>query len=191
MDAKLNSSAAGGEGVLANFFNSLLNKKTGSPGSPGSLGSGGGGGVGGVAGSPRSGALNGGGTPPDSLLQDKMSVRNDAAAELERLTRSAVKKEMDFSQSDCWIRLALTASVLSFLHTSFGPSEIEMDNVGNVLMAVDVSSEKTMYECVCEWVMSLPFALKDSNCVKLWMEVKIINTRQHHTKQGSDDILSF
>lgn len=103
IDAKLNASAAGGEGVLANFFNSLLNKKTGSPGSPASLGSGGTG----AAGSPRAGALNGsgggggGGTPPESLLQDKMSVRNNAAAELERLTRSAAKKEMDFSQSDC------------------------------------------------------------------------------------------
>ena len=31
------------EGVLANFFNSLLSKKTGSPGSPGGGGGGGGG----------------------------------------------------------------------------------------------------------------------------------------------------
>lgn len=95
IDAKLNASGASGEGVLANFFNSLLNKKTGSPGSPASLGSPGSG----QTGSPRS-TLNG--TPPDSL-QDKMAVRNDAAAELERLTRnaSAAKKEMDFSQSDC------------------------------------------------------------------------------------------
>ena len=30
------SGAAANEGVLANFFNSLLSKKTGSPGSPGS-----------------------------------------------------------------------------------------------------------------------------------------------------------
>lgn len=117
-----------GEGVLANFFNSLLNKKTGSPGgsgsvagSPASLGAnvnaGGntGGGPGSLSGtaSPRSlvGALNG--TPTssfgnaDALLVDKMAVRNDAAAELERLTRTAaaatssVKRDIDFTQSDC------------------------------------------------------------------------------------------
>lgn len=86
IDGKLNAGAAGGEGVLANFFNSLLNKKTGSPGSPSSLGN---------TGSPRS--LNG--TP--ELLQDKITVRNDAAAELERLTRTVSKKEMDFTQTDC------------------------------------------------------------------------------------------
>lgn len=111
IDAKLNASAAGGEGVLANFFNSLLNKKTGSPGSPASLGSGGGGPAGG---SPRGGALNGGGTPPESLMQDKMSVRNDAAAELERLTRNAAKKEMDFSQSDCWTMSFVMSRGVSF-----------------------------------------------------------------------------
>jgi len=32
--------AAANEGVLANFFNSLLSKKTGAPGSPGSPGTG-------------------------------------------------------------------------------------------------------------------------------------------------------
>lgn len=32
--------AAANEGVLANFFNSLLSKKTGAPGSPGSPGAG-------------------------------------------------------------------------------------------------------------------------------------------------------
>lgn len=104
----------GGEGVLANFFNSLLNKKTGTPGSPAaSLGTTiGGGGVGGVSGgfggsqtsTPRSATsvLNDS-SDPSSLLSDKMSVRNDAAAELERLTRtvSSVKREMDFTQSDC------------------------------------------------------------------------------------------
>lgn len=75
--------------MLANFFNSLLNKKTGSPGSPSSMGT--------VGGSPRT-TLNG---TPDAL-QDKITVRNDAAAELERLTRTvSTKKEMDFTQTDC------------------------------------------------------------------------------------------
>lgn len=122
-------STPSGEGVLANFFNSLLNKKTGSPGgvgaSPSSLGAnvgatassgGGGGGPGSLSGNatPRnlSAALNNGGTPLSSLnadaqFVDKMSVRNDAAAELERLTRTAasaaapVKRDIDFTQSDC------------------------------------------------------------------------------------------
>lgn len=113
LDPNRQINTPGGEGVLANFFNSLLNKKTGTPGSPASLGSVGGGGSAGGLGSqtssPRGGgaSLNGGGPPgtPDSmLLSDKMTVRNDAAAELERLTRtvsSSVKREMDFSQSDC------------------------------------------------------------------------------------------
>lgn len=38
MDPKGTGSAQSGEGVLANFFNSLLHKKTGSPGSPGTVG---------------------------------------------------------------------------------------------------------------------------------------------------------
>lgn len=50
-----------------------------------------------VGGSPRT-TLNG---APDPI-QDKITVRNDAAAELERLTRTASsKKEMDFTQTDC------------------------------------------------------------------------------------------
>lgn len=83
MDVKLNPSTPGGEGVLANFFNSLLHKKSGSPGTPQ-----------GVMNSPR--APNG----TDIGTPDKIAVRTDAAAELDRLAR-VVKKEMDFTQSDC------------------------------------------------------------------------------------------
>lgn len=76
----MNAGAPGGEGVLANFFNSLLNKKAGSPGgSPN------------AAASPRS--LNG-----TVDINDITAMRSDAAAELDRLTR---KKEMDCTQSDC------------------------------------------------------------------------------------------
>uniref|UniRef100_A0A1A9V6L6 Dynein light intermediate chain n=1 Tax=Glossina austeni TaxID=7395 RepID=A0A1A9V6L6_GLOAU len=83
MEAKLNTSTPGTEGVLANFFNSLLHKKSGSPATPPSAIS-----------TPRT---NG----SDSLLTpDKLSVRTDAAAELDRLARS-VKKDVDFTQSDC------------------------------------------------------------------------------------------
>jgi len=75
------------EGVLANFFNSLLSKKTGSPG-------------GGAGGATSPGAGGGGGNPslsasPSPMARpitpgtDKASVRNDAAAELERMTRGA------------------------------------------------------------------------------------------------------
>lgn len=83
IDGKLNAGAPGGEGVLANFFNSLLNKKAGSPGgsSPN------------AAASPRS--MNG-----TADISDKTAMRSDAAAELDRLTRN-VKKEMDFTQTDC------------------------------------------------------------------------------------------
>lgn len=60
------------EGVLANFFNSLLSKKTGglAGGPPGPVGA---------------GASPGGGPP------DKAAVRSDAAAELDRLTRNQKK----------------------------------------------------------------------------------------------------
>lgn len=72
-----------GEGVLANFFNSLLHKKAGSPGGP-------------ATSSPR-GSMNG----LDPNTPDKVMMRTDAAAELDRLSRS-VKKEMDFQpSSDC------------------------------------------------------------------------------------------
>lgn len=113
MDAKLNASAAGGEGVLATFFNSLLNKKPGTPGGGGGAGSG----ANSLSGSPslRNGPSDGSAAAAGSL-SDKITVRNDAAAELERLTRNAAnskkeidfneitntaKKEIDFSQTDC------------------------------------------------------------------------------------------
>lgn len=103
--------AATSEGVLANFFNSLLSKKTGGaggvPGSPGQPGgSPGGGGMGpngqimaaspgGIpAGSPGGLPGNGGGgqllATGDNELK-AASVRNDAAAELDRLTRGSKK----------------------------------------------------------------------------------------------------
>lgn len=83
MDAKLNPGTPGSEGVLANFFNSLLNKKSGSPGTP-------------------TGVLNSSRTNGnDSLLSaEKLAVRSDAAAELNRLARS-VNKDVDLSQSEC------------------------------------------------------------------------------------------
>ncbi|KAL9695364.1 hypothetical protein quinque_014649 [Culex quinquefasciatus] len=108
VDGKLNPSTPSGEGVLANFFNSLLHKKSGSP-------AGAGGGAGGVGGtspnlpgtgiSPRA-TTNGAtvGTGPGDLVSasEKLSMRTDAAMELDRLTRS-VKKDLDFgsAQSDC------------------------------------------------------------------------------------------
>merc|ERR1719461_2440000 len=71
------------EGVLANFFNSLLSKKTGGmagsgQGQPGSLAY-----PSGQAASPGPGA-----PPPDDY---KAAVRSDAAAELDRLTRNQKK----------------------------------------------------------------------------------------------------
>lgn len=70
------------EGVLANFFNSLLSKKTGggpgaSPGGPGGPAPGGGG-----------GGRTGTSPHPDDY---KAAVRSDAAAELDRLTRNQKK----------------------------------------------------------------------------------------------------
>lgn len=85
------------EGVLANFFNSLLHKKSGSPVAP-------------PAGTPK--------TPLslDSSV-DKAAMRSDAAAELDRLARgrknstdsstpiadssSAAPSGIDFNASDC------------------------------------------------------------------------------------------
>lgn len=109
VDGKLNPSTPSGEGVLANFFNSLLHKKSGSPAGAGGAG---GGGVGGTSPnlpgtgiSPRA-TTNGGtvGTGPGDLVSasEKLSMRTDAAMELDRLTRS-VKKDLDFgsAQSDC------------------------------------------------------------------------------------------
>lgn len=90
MDSKLTPGGPGGEGVLANFFNSLLSKKANTPGSPG----GGGGGV--APGSPRPSTNGVGETTPD-----RNAMRSDAAAELDRLTRSVKKDEEDFTQSEC------------------------------------------------------------------------------------------
>lgn len=89
MEPRLTPGGPGGEGVLANFFNSLLSKKANVPGSPG------GGGNGGAPGSPRPSTNGVGETTPDRSA----SVRTDAAAELERLARSVQKSEEDFSQS--------------------------------------------------------------------------------------------
>lgn len=82
MDGKMTPGGPGGEGVLANFFNSLLSKKANTtPGSPGNPG-----------------------TRPTNGLADstpeKNTVRTDAAAELDRLAKS-VKKDTDFNQSEC------------------------------------------------------------------------------------------
>lgn len=89
------SSTLGGEGVLANFFNSLLYKKTGSPGGPG--------------GSPRSPADSPSlppsepspSPPSPTVLPDKAAVRSDAAAELDRLTRAKKLPSIDLNASDC------------------------------------------------------------------------------------------
>lgn len=91
MEPRLTPGGPGGEGVLANFFNSLLSKKANVPGSPG----GGNGGGATATGSPRPSTNGVGETTPDR----SSSVRTDAAAELERLARSVQKSEEDFSQS--------------------------------------------------------------------------------------------
>lgn len=77
-------STPGGEGVLANFFNSLLHKKTGgSPSSPMAV----------TTVNKTSG--------PDSLT-DKASMRSDAAAELDKLARGRkLSGGVDFNASDC------------------------------------------------------------------------------------------
>nr|XP_014682659.1 cytoplasmic dynein 1 light intermediate chain 1 [Equus asinus] len=68
------------EGVLANFFNSLLSKKTGSPGGPG---------VGG--GSPGSGAAGGSsGLSPSAKKSGQKPVLSDVHAELDRIARKPV-----------------------------------------------------------------------------------------------------
>ncbi|XP_044268038.1 cytoplasmic dynein 1 light intermediate chain 1 isoform X1 [Tribolium madens] len=77
-------SSPGGEGVLANFFNSLLHKKTGS--------------------SPGNSFVNKPGGPES---MDKATMRSDAAAELDRLARGGKKSGpssgsgVDFNASDC------------------------------------------------------------------------------------------
>uniref|UniRef100_UPI001659115D cytoplasmic dynein 1 light intermediate chain 1 n=1 Tax=Halichoerus grypus TaxID=9711 RepID=UPI001659115D len=68
------------EGVLANFFNSLLSKKTGSPGGPG-VGSG----------SPGGGAGAGSsGLPPSAKKSGQKPVLSDVHAELDRIARKPV-----------------------------------------------------------------------------------------------------
>lgn len=89
MDSKLTPGGPGGEGVLANFFNSLLSKKANVPGSPG-------GGNGATPGSPRPPTNGVGESTPD-----RNTMRTDAAAELDRLTRSVKKDDEEFSQSEC------------------------------------------------------------------------------------------
>ncbi|XP_015709445.1 cytoplasmic dynein 1 light intermediate chain 1 isoform X1 [Coturnix japonica] len=66
------------EGVLANFFNSLLSKKTGSPGGPG-----------GVGGSPGGGSAGGTGSnlPPSAKKSGQKPVLTDVQAELDRISR--------------------------------------------------------------------------------------------------------
>ncbi|KFQ52743.1 Cytoplasmic dynein 1 light intermediate chain 1, partial [Pelecanus crispus] len=66
------------EGVLANFFNSLLSKKTGSPGGPGSVGGSPGGGGTGSAGS---------NLPPSAKKSGQKPVLTDVQAELDRISR--------------------------------------------------------------------------------------------------------
>lgn len=68
-----------GEGVLANFFNSLLHKKN--PGSPGNV----------------PGNIKAGGDATITSA-DKAAMRSDAAAELERLSRA---KKTDVDSSEC------------------------------------------------------------------------------------------
>lgn len=73
----------GGEGVLANFFNSLLHKKSGSS-----------------SGSPLS-ATKSPGMPSPESSSDKLAMRSDAAAELDRLARTKKTPTIDLNSSDC------------------------------------------------------------------------------------------
>lgn len=94
MDVKLTpGQTPSGEGVLANFFNSLLHKKSspGIPSGPNSLSSG--------ANSltPRTN-----GNVDDMMTPEKEAMRVDNAAELDRIVKS-VKKDLDFEPpvSEC------------------------------------------------------------------------------------------
>lgn len=82
MDGAKVVGAPGGEGVLANFFNSLLHKKSGSPSAP--LG----------PSSPKTPGLS------NETSADKLTMRSDAAAELDRLARTK-KPTIDLNSSDC------------------------------------------------------------------------------------------
>ncbi|XP_054283012.1 cytoplasmic dynein 1 light intermediate chain 2 isoform X2 [Macrosteles quadrilineatus] len=84
MDSTKAGPAASGEGVLANFFNSLLHKKTGA----GSQ----------MVKSPNDLSVN------NSLVIDKAVVRSDAAAELDRLARKkppTTSSSQDQNSSEC------------------------------------------------------------------------------------------
>jgi dynein light intermediate chain 1 len=84
IESKLNPATPSGEGVLANFFNSLLHKKSGTPSGPNSL-----------QGTPTQLNRSNG---TDELTPDRITTRTDAAAELDRLSKS-VKKDLDFTPS--------------------------------------------------------------------------------------------
>ena len=86
MDGKLNTNTSGGEGVLANFFNSLLHKKSG--GSPQNVNS------------PRTAnTIDCSITGP--IISGRITpARTDAVTELGRLAQT-VNKEMDFTANDC------------------------------------------------------------------------------------------
>ncbi|XP_008555754.1 cytoplasmic dynein 1 light intermediate chain 2 isoform X1 [Microplitis demolitor] len=88
LDAKGANATPSGEGVLASFFNSLLYKKTGaSPGGPGAN----------TPGSSGSSPIKIDGGPVD-----KAAMRNDAAAELDRITRAKKLASSDLnSSSEC------------------------------------------------------------------------------------------
>jgi dynein light intermediate chain 1, cytosolic len=74
--------------VLANFFNSLLHKKSGSPGTPSGPNS--------LSSGANSLTPRTNGTDGDlTMTPDKALMRTDAAAELDRLAKS-VKKDLDF-----------------------------------------------------------------------------------------------
>ena len=83
MDGSKVVSSPGGEGVLANFFNSLLHKKTGA--SPGNS----------LVMTPK---LSG-----QESLTERASIRSDAAAELDKLVqgKKVGSPAVDFNSSDC------------------------------------------------------------------------------------------
>ncbi|XP_052867842.1 cytoplasmic dynein 1 light intermediate chain 2 [Anopheles cruzii] len=110
VDGKLTPGTQSGEGVLANFFNSLLHKKSVSPGSAAAAAA-----AGGVTTAGLTGPLSLGPTATTTSLRitnggqndavsssDCALMRTDAALELDRLARS-VKKDLDVSttHSDC------------------------------------------------------------------------------------------
>uniref|UniRef100_A0A2D4I067 Uncharacterized protein n=1 Tax=Micrurus lemniscatus lemniscatus TaxID=129467 RepID=A0A2D4I067_MICLE len=67
------------EGVLANFFNSLLSKKTGAPGGPSNIGS-----PGGVGGT---GSGSNGNLPSSAKKSGQKPVLTDVQAELDRISQ--------------------------------------------------------------------------------------------------------